>query len=128
VTRLRLLHPQAPEDERARGSHKKKEPAEAVGGGSDSGRAQARPDASPPLWAECTLQMYFIGKGRIDYFVVQDKEEAEGAADGDSQVQSLEGPQDYHSPPARRHAGPMACCLLRAPRMALQKPQSQSSS
>ena len=29
-----------------------------------------REHGTMPLWEECTLQTYFIGKGRIDYFVV----------------------------------------------------------
>lgn len=33
-----------------------------------------------PSWAECALQTYFIGKGRIDYFVVVEPEdEKEGS-------------------------------------------------
>ncbi len=31
---------------------------------------QAAEHRTAPLWEECTLQTYFIGKGRIDYFVV----------------------------------------------------------
>ena len=30
----------------------------------------AREHQTTPLWEECTLQTYFVGKGRIDYFVV----------------------------------------------------------
>lgn len=30
----------------------------------------AREHRTTPLWEQCTLQTYFIGKGRIDYFVV----------------------------------------------------------
>lgn len=33
-----------------------------------------------PLWKACTLQIYFIGYGRIDYFMIIDDKEKGGVS------------------------------------------------
>ncbi|KFY96556.1 hypothetical protein V500_02410 [Pseudogymnoascus sp. VKM F-4518 (FW-2643)] len=44
---------------------------------SSSYKVKAAEHKTRQLWKECTLQTYFVGKGRIDYFVVVDNKKEE---------------------------------------------------
>jgi hypothetical protein len=37
------------------------------------------------LWAECTLQTYFVGKGRIDFFIVVVDKKEDNSSGGNGQ-------------------------------------------
>ena len=45
-------------------------------------KTEARSHESSQSWKECKLQTYFTAKGRIDYFVVVDKEKGGETARG----------------------------------------------
>ena len=45
-------------------------------------KAEARSYESSQSWKECKLQRYFTAKGRIDYFVVVDREKGRETARG----------------------------------------------
>ena len=44
------------------------------------------------LWEECTLQTYFTGKGRIDYFVVVDDNDNKNKQDLINAIEQLPTP------------------------------------
>jgi hypothetical protein len=39
---------------------------------SSTHKFKAAEHKTSPLWSECTLQTYFVGRGRVKYFVVLD--------------------------------------------------------